>query len=52
MIKSFRHKGLKKLFEVENRSGVRTDQVERTENILSMLAVAELEIPISKDCEP
>jgi toxin HigB-1 len=41
MIESFRHKGLKKLFEDGNRSGVRADQVERIENILSMLAVAE-----------
>ena len=49
MIESFRHKGLKKLFEDGNHSGVRPDQVERLENILSMLAVAEklkdLELP-------
>lgn len=41
MIESFRHKGLKKLFENGNRSGLRADQVERIENILLMLAVAE-----------
>lgn len=41
MIRSFRHKELRKLFEDGNRSGVRADQVERIENILSMLAVAE-----------
>jgi proteic killer suppression protein len=41
MIESFRHKGLKRLFEDGNRSGVRPDQVERIENILSMLAVTE-----------
>jgi proteic killer suppression protein len=41
MIESFRHKGLRKLFEDDNRSGVRGDQVERIKNILSMLAVAE-----------
>lgn len=41
MIDSFRHKGLKKLFEDGDRSGVRADQVERVENILSLLAAAE-----------
>lgn len=41
MIESFRHKGLRKLFEDDNRSGVRGDQVERIKNVLSMLAVAE-----------
>ena len=41
MIESFRHKGLKKLFLDGDRSGVRADQVERVENILSLLAVAE-----------
>lgn len=41
MIESFRHKGLKRLFEDGDRSGVRDDQVERIENILSMLAIAE-----------
>ena len=41
MIESFRHKGLRKLFKDGNRSGVRGDQAERIENILSMLAVAE-----------
>lgn len=41
MIKSVRHKGLKKLFEDGNRSGIRADQVERIANILSMLSIAE-----------
>ena len=41
MIKSVRHKGLKKLFEDGNRSGIRADQVKRMENILSMLSIAE-----------
>ena len=41
MIKSVRHKGLKKLFEDGNRSGIRADQVERIENILSLLSIAE-----------
>ena len=41
MIKNFRHKGLKKLFEVGNRAAVSGEQVERIENILSMLSVAE-----------
>ena len=41
MIQSFLHKGLRKLFEDGNRSGVRGDQIGRIENVLSILAVAE-----------
>jgi len=41
LIESFRHQGPNRLFEDGGRSGVRADQVERTENILSLLAVAE-----------
>ncbi len=41
MIKTFRHKGLKKLFETGEARGVRADQVNRIEEILSILAVAE-----------
>ena len=41
MIEGLRHKGLKKLFLDGDRSGVRADQIERVENILSLLAVAE-----------
>ena len=52
MIKSFRHKGLKKLFEQGDRSGLRGDQVEKIENILALLSVAdavnELRLPALK----
>jgi proteic killer suppression protein len=41
MIKSFRHKGLRKLFETGDARGVRADQVGRIEEILSLLAVVE-----------
>ena len=41
MIGSFKHKGLKSLFKDGVRSGVTAGQVDRIENILSMLAVAE-----------
>lgn len=40
MTKSVRHKGLKKLFKDGNRGSIRADQVERIENILSMLCIA------------
>jgi len=41
MIVSFRHKGLKQLFERGNRRGVNPQHVEKIENILGLLAVAE-----------
>ena len=41
MIKSFRHKGLRTLFESGTARGVRADQVTRIEEILSLLSVAE-----------
>lgn len=41
MIKSIRHKGLKKLFEAGEAGGVRADQVDRIEEILFILSVAE-----------
>ncbi|MCL4702852.1 peptidase [Nitrospirales bacterium NOB] len=41
MIESFRHKGLKRLYQRGDRSGVNPDHVERIENILSILSVAE-----------
>ena len=41
MIKSFRHKGLSRLFESGDARGVRADQVGRIEEILSLLSVAE-----------
>jgi proteic killer suppression protein len=37
MIRSFRHKGLKRLFEKGETQGVRTDQVQKLENILAVL---------------
>ncbi len=41
MIRSFKHKGLKKLFQASDRGGIRPDQAERIEDILSMMNVAE-----------
>lgn len=40
MILSFRHKGLKKLFEKAEIKGVRADQLEKIENILFVLSRA------------
>ena len=37
VIKNFRHRGLKRLFEQEDPSGIRPDLVEKVENILSVL---------------
>ena len=37
MIRSFRHKGLKRLFEDGDRKGVRPDLLEKVENILFVL---------------
>lgn len=37
MIKHFRHRGLKRLFEQEDAKGIRPDLVEKVENILSVL---------------
>ena len=34
MLKTFRHKGLKRLFEEDDQSGVRTDQVVRIRDVL------------------
>lgn len=41
MIESFRHKGLRALFERDDRRKVRADQVRRLATILSALDVAE-----------
>jgi len=41
VIESFRHKGLKRLYERGDRSGVNPDHVERIENILSVLSIAQ-----------
>ncbi|MBH0192176.1 MAG: hypothetical protein HP492_10580 [Nitrospira sp.] len=37
MIRSFRHKGLKRLFEDGDRKGIRADYIEKIENILAVL---------------
>lgn len=37
MIRSFRHKGLKRLFEDGATKGIRADYVEKVENILAVL---------------
>ncbi len=37
MIKSFRHRGLKRLFERDDKSQVRADMLDRIENILLLL---------------
>ena len=40
MIASFKHKGLKKLFEKGDRRGIRPDLVETVENILMLMDAA------------
>ena len=40
MITSFRHKGLKRLFENDDRRGVNAQHAERIENILGLLDAA------------
>jgi proteic killer suppression protein len=37
MIKSFKHRGLKRLFERDDRSGIRPDLVDNVEDILDRL---------------
>ena len=37
MIQSFRHKGLKRLFEDGDRKGIRPDLLDRVENVLFVL---------------
>jgi proteic killer suppression protein len=37
MLKTFRHKGLKRLFEKDDPSGVRADQVRRIKDVLANL---------------
>jgi proteic killer suppression protein len=41
MIRSFKHKGLKKLFEAENISGVNPQHSERLRQILALLETSE-----------
>jgi proteic killer suppression protein len=40
MIRSFRHRGLKRLYERGDRSGVRADMVDKVERILTVLDAA------------
>ena len=40
MIRSFKHRGLKRLFEQGDRSGIRPDLVEKAERILTTLDAA------------
>lgn len=37
MIRSFKHKGLKRLFELGDAKGIRPDLVQKVENILAVL---------------
>ena len=37
MIRNFRHKGLKRLFERDDARGIRPDHLEKVENILAVL---------------
>ena len=39
-IESFKHKGLKRLFEKDDRSGIRSDMIENVEEILLALDTA------------
>ncbi|MHA1113989.1 MAG: type II toxin-antitoxin system RelE/ParE family toxin, partial [Alphaproteobacteria bacterium] len=41
MIRKFRHRGLKRLFERADKSQVRQDQLEIIEDILAFLDIAE-----------
>ena len=41
MIKSFRHRGLKRLYESGDRGGIRPDLLDDVEDILARLDVAE-----------
>ncbi|MCA2971464.1 MAG: type II toxin-antitoxin system RelE/ParE family toxin [Brevundimonas sp.] len=49
MVRTFRHKGLKRLFEKDNPSGVRADQAGRIRDVLSQLDQAaratDLDLP-------
>jgi len=37
VIRSFRHRGLKRLYEQDDRSGIRADLLDKTERILTAL---------------
>ena len=40
MIRSFKHRGLKRLYERDDRSGIRSDLVETVERIMTVLDTA------------
>jgi toxin HigB-1 len=42
MIRSFRHRGLKRLYERDDKSQVRADMLEKIESILSNLDVSDI----------
>lgn len=42
MIQSFKHRGLKRLYERGDRSGIRADLLETVENILTVLDAASI----------
>lgn len=50
MIRSFKHRGLKRLYEQNDRSGIRSDLVDKVERILTALDAAAapqaLDIPV------
>lgn len=41
MIRTFKHKGLKRLFEDDEKKGVNADDVKKIENILAVLSRAQ-----------
>jgi len=41
MIRSFKHRGLKRLYERDDRSGIRSDMADTVQEILTVLDVAE-----------
>lgn len=49
MIQSFRHKGVRRLFEADDPSGIRADLVKKVENILAVLnrarVAADMDLP-------
>ena len=49
MIRSFRHKGLKRLFEKGNTSGIQCDHIGRIRRILALLAtsssISDMDLP-------
>ena len=42
MIESIKHKGLKRLYQKNDRSGIRPDLVDKVQKILSALEAAEV----------